>query len=121
MRRILTICFLICVLGVGSRAQYDKYRVLRLDISPGPVYNEVTSIFKDQRGFIWLGTMSGLNRWDGYGFKIFRHDLQDPSSLDDDFIVQILEGPGQKLWVSTREGFNVYNPLTEKFDRDVRS
>lgn len=121
MRRILTICFLICVLGVGSRAQYDKYRFSRLDISQGLSNNEVTSIFKDQRGFIWLGTMSGLNRWDGYGFKIFRHDLQDTSSLDDDFIVAILEGPGQTLWVSTREGFNIYNSLTEKFDRDVRS
>ena len=121
MSRILTICFLVCLLGVDSPAQYDKYRFSRLDISQGLSNNEVTSIFKDQKGFIWLGTMSGLNRWDGYGFKIFRHDLRDSSTLDDDFIVQILEGPGQTLWVSTREGWNVYDPLTEKFNRDTRS
>jgi signal transduction histidine kinase/ligand-binding sensor domain-containing protein/DNA-binding response OmpR family regulator len=102
-----------------SPAQYDKYRFSRLDISQGLSNNEVTSIFKDEKGFIWLGTMSGLNRWDGYGFKIFRHDLRDPNSLDDDFIVQILEGPGQTLWVSTREGLNVYDPLTERFNRNA--
>src|SRR5258708_27742930 len=64
--------------------------------------------------------MSGLNRWDGYTFKIFRHDPRDPNSLNDDFIVQITEGPGNTLWVSTREGFNIYDPLTERFDRNAR-
>src|SRR5882672_2259710 len=77
MRRTLTICFLACCWALASRAQYDKYRFSRLDISHGLSNNEVTCIFKDHRGFLWFGTMSGLNRWDGYTFKIFRNDLRD--------------------------------------------
>jgi signal transduction histidine kinase/ligand-binding sensor domain-containing protein/DNA-binding response OmpR family regulator len=120
MGQKFTIFFLACSLTFLSRAQDDKYRFSRLDISQGLSNNEVTSIFRDQRGFLWFGTMSGLNRWDGYTFKTFRHDLRDSSSLNDDFIARILEGPGHTLWVSTPKGFNIYDPLTEKFDRKAR-
>jgi signal transduction histidine kinase/ligand-binding sensor domain-containing protein/DNA-binding response OmpR family regulator len=120
MRQTLIICCLSCCLSLISRGQYDKYRFSRLDISQGLSNNEVTAILRDQRGFCWFGTMSGLNRWDGYTFKVFRHDLRDSSSLNDDFIVQILEGPGRTLWISTRKGFCIYDPSTEKFDRNAR-
>jgi ligand-binding sensor domain-containing protein len=65
--------------------------------------------------------MSGLNRYDGYHFKIFRHDQKDTSSLTDDFISKIVEGPGNKLWIATRNGMNVFDPLTEKFSRNTAS
>ncbi|HEX9511783.1 MAG TPA: two-component regulator propeller domain-containing protein [Puia sp.] len=112
------IVLLISLLPLWLPAQYDKYRFSRLDISKGLSHNEVTCLFKDEKGFMWLGTMSGLNRYDGYSFKVFKHDLRDSSSISDDFIVQILEGPGHKLWISTRAGFTIYDPLTEKFDRN---
>ncbi len=59
--------------------------------------------------------MSGLNRYDGYQFKIFHHNPSDSTSLIDDFISRILEGPENKLWIDTRKGFNLFDPLTEKF------
>ena len=120
MRRTLTICFWVCLVKTTCWAQYDKYRFSHLDISQGLSNNEVTSVWKDQKGFLWLGTMSGLNRWDGYTFRIFRHDLRDTTTLNDDFIVQVREGPDNTLWVATREGFNIYDPLTERFDRNAR-
>ena len=63
--------------------------------------------------------MSGLDRYDGYEFKIFRHDLHDTNTLSDNFIQGIMEGPGGKLWIQTRNGFNIYDPITEKFDRNI--
>jgi len=118
MYRAFTICFLACWWALVAPAQYDKYRFSRLDISQGLSNNEVTCILKDYKGFVWLGTMSGLNRWDGNTFKVFRHDLRDTGSLSDDFVSQVLEGPGHTLWIATRKGFNIYDPLTEKFNRD---
>ena len=103
---------------LGLSAQYDKYRFSRLDISKGLSHNEVNCIFKDEKGFMWLGTMSGLNRYDGYSFKVFKHDLRDSTSINDDLIIRILQGPGYKLWISTGKGFTIYDPLTEKFDRN---
>lgn len=103
--------------GTGF-SQSDQYAFSRLDISDGLSNNQANCFFKDEKGFLWIGTMSGLNRYDGYRFRIFKHDLRDTSSLSDDFISRILEGPGQKLWIETRSGFNVFDPLKEKFSRD---
>jgi signal transduction histidine kinase/ligand-binding sensor domain-containing protein/DNA-binding response OmpR family regulator len=117
----LGFAFLIIFSSLRVAAQSDKYRFSRLDISQGLSHNEVTSFFRDQKGFLWLGTMSGLNRYDGSNFKIFRHDLRDPTSINDDFISQIWEGPGKRLWIATRKGFVIYDPRTEKFDHRPQS
>jgi signal transduction histidine kinase/ligand-binding sensor domain-containing protein/DNA-binding response OmpR family regulator len=95
--------------------QTTQYAFSRLDISNGLSNNQVNCFYKDKTGFLWTGTMSGLNRYDGYQFKVFRHDPRDSNSLIDDFIARILEGPENKLWVETRKGFNLFDPLTEKF------
>ena len=97
--------------------QDNQFQFSRLDISDGLSHNQVNCIFKDSKGFMWFGTLSGLNRYDGYKFKVFKHSAKDTASLNDDFIVNIYEGPGKKLWIETRNGFNIYDPLTEKFNR----
>ena len=66
---------------------------------------------------MWFGTMSGLNRYDGYHFKVFHHSIYDSATLNDDYVSKIYEGPGNKLWIQTRNTFNVYDPVTEKTDR----
>jgi signal transduction histidine kinase/ligand-binding sensor domain-containing protein/CheY-like chemotaxis protein/AraC-like DNA-binding protein len=101
------------------KAQNDQFQFSRLDINNGLSHNQVNSILKDSKGFMWFGTLSGLNRYDGYKFKIFKHSSSDTSSINDDYIVSISEGPGYKLWVETRNGFNIYDPATEKFSHDI--
>lgn len=64
---------------------------------------------------MWFGTMSGLNRYDGYTFSIFRHNLADTFSINDDYISGIFPVPGNKLYIKTRNGDNIYDPATEKF------
>ncbi len=110
---------IVCLASFSSFGQNIHFQFSRLDISKGLSNNQVNSFFKDRKGFLWVGTMSGLNRYDGYQFKQFRHDLHDTTTLSDDFIHDILEGPGDRLWIQTRNGFNIYDPVTEKFDRNV--
>lgn len=98
------------------RAQPGQYPFTHIDISQGLSNNQVVTIFKDGKGFLWFGTMSGLDRYDGYKFKVFRHDPHDSASLNDDYISRIKEGPEGKMWVDTRQGLNIYDPLTETFD-----
>ncbi|HVM89482.1 MAG TPA: two-component regulator propeller domain-containing protein [Puia sp.] len=98
-------------------AQNSLYQFSRIDISQGLSHNSVNCIFKDSRGFFWFGTMSGLNRFDGYNFKTFRHDINNESSIGDDFVARVLEAPDNKLWIYFRAGMNIYDPVTEKFDR----
>ncbi|MFC0514745.1 two-component regulator propeller domain-containing protein [Mucilaginibacter angelicae] len=100
-------------------AQNGKYQFSQLNRSNGLSNNQVNSVFKDSEGFMWFGTAAGLNRYDGYTFKVFKHDVYNKKSLIDDFITGIFEGPGKKLWVSTRSGYCFYDPETEQFDGDV--
>lgn len=100
-------------------AQSSKYQFSQLNRSSGLSHNQVNCIFKDSEGFMWFGTASGLNRYDGYTFKVFKHDANDKKSLLDDFITNIFEGPDKKLWVATRNGYCFYDPATEQFNSDM--
>ncbi|HEY4155124.1 MAG TPA: two-component regulator propeller domain-containing protein, partial [Puia sp.] len=114
--RILFTLLVIVLSFTDSYAQAG-FQFARLDFTQGLSNNQVNAIYKDAKGFMWFGTMSGLNRYDGYQFKIFRHNLSDTATLNDDYISRICEDPFKKLWIQTREGYNIYDPETEKFNR----
>jgi ligand-binding sensor domain-containing protein len=101
------------------KAQYNQFQFSRLDINNGLSNNQITCIFKDNTGFMWFGTLSGLNKYDGYKFTVFKHSQTDTTSLSDDFIMSIAEGPAGKMWVQTRNGFNIYDPQKESFGHDI--
>lgn len=102
-------------------AQNNEFQFSKLDITNGLSHNQVNCVLKDSKGFMWFGTLSGLNKFDGYKFKVFKHIAGDTTSLNDDFIVSISQGPNDKLWIETRNGYNIYDPATEKFSRDIGS
>jgi len=97
-------------------AQQSQYNFSQLDIFNGLSNNQVNTVFKDDKGFMWFGTMAGLNRYDGYKFRVFKHELRDSTSINDDFITKIIQGPENKMWVNTRSGWNIFDPNTEKFE-----
>ncbi|WP_343693951.1 two-component regulator propeller domain-containing protein [Chitinophaga sp.] len=101
-----------------AQTPQSQYQLTRLDITQGLSANQVNCIYKDSQGFMWFGTMSGLNRYDGYNFKIFRQDIRDTTTIADNFITAIMEGPEGLLWITHRNGQNVYNPQQGNFQRD---
>jgi len=98
-------------------AQDNSYQFSHLNISNGLSDNQVNAIHKDQKGFMWFGTLAGLNRYDGHEFKIFKHNSRDSTSIPDDYIFEIIDGPQKSLWIRTTKGFISYNYQTEKFER----
>ncbi|MGB3005594.1 MAG: two-component regulator propeller domain-containing protein, partial [Chitinophagaceae bacterium] len=103
---------------LNTTGQGRKYNFLKLNTSNGLSHNQVNAIMKDSDGFLWFGTMYGLNRYDGYSFKTFKNKISDKSSIIDNSILAINELPGKKLWINTRIGICIYNSETEKFDAD---
>jgi signal transduction histidine kinase/ligand-binding sensor domain-containing protein/DNA-binding response OmpR family regulator len=76
---------------------------------------------------MWFGTKDGLNRFDGYTFKIFRNDPDNPQSIGNNFIHSLFEDEHQNIWAGTLLGLYKYNPLNESFslieptrNRDIR-
>ncbi len=119
-RHILLLMFLLWIAPVCFAQQNARqYQFRRIDISKGLSHNQVNCILKDSRGFMWFGTMSGLNRYDGHQFKVFKMDVKDSTSIDDDYISRIRELPDGKLLVETRKSMNLYNPATEKFEHNI--
>jgi len=118
----LFILFLLAFLPALLRGQTSasQYQLTRIDITQGLSANQVNCILKDSRGFMWFGTMSGLNRYDGYNFKVFRQALSDSTTLSDNFISSLMEGPDGLLWLTTRNGQNIYHPDKGNFQRDIR-
>lgn len=73
----------------------------------------VSDIVEDERGLIWIGTLDGLNRYDGYKIKIFRHQFHDSTTIDNNEIIKIINDTDGCLWVLTKTGINKFNPYTE--------
>jgi len=87
-----------------------------LTTDDGLSQSSVTCILQDKEGFMWFGTQDGLNRFDGYNFKIFKNNSGDSSSLTNNFIFSIIEDESGTLYIETQGGdFHKYNPRTESF------
>jgi ligand-binding sensor domain-containing protein/signal transduction histidine kinase len=75
-----------------------------------------SQVIQDQYGFIWVGSVDGLARYDGYHFKFFKHDLDDPQSLSSNQVTAVFEDQQGNLWVGTEgEGLDRFNRAQETF------
>src|SRR5690349_5963217 len=90
-------------------------RFVRLGRSQGLSQQRVTDIAQDERGFLWFGTQYGLNRYDGYHFRVFKNDPEDPTSLCGVFISSLFVDRGGKLWIGCEYALDRYDPITETF------
>lgn len=73
-------------------------------------------ILQDSRGFIWAGTQDGLNKFDGYNFKVFKPDVEIENSISHNHIWKIIEDSKNNLWMGTYGGgLNFYDYKNDKF------
>lgn len=89
----------------------------QLSTTEGLSNNSIRCIFRDSRGFLWVGTESGLNKYDGYSFQRY---YRNNSELPDDAINEIFEGPDGNVWFRTSGGYSIYDYRTGKFDNDYK-
>ncbi|MFA6084081.1 two-component regulator propeller domain-containing protein [Mucilaginibacter sp.] len=118
----LKICIsilLLFILQQGLYAQKSSYQFSHLDITNGLSDNQVNCILKDDKGFMWFGTTSGLNRYDGFKIKVFKRDAKNTNSLIENHVMHINQGPEKKLWIFTHNNISIYDPATEKISNKV--
>ncbi|MGH7600521.1 MAG: ligand-binding sensor domain-containing protein, partial [bacterium] len=108
----------ICIPGL-LRSQPKQASFKRYAAAEGLGSSHINCIWQDQRGFLWVGTVSGLYRFDGYTFKAFKRDPVDSTSLSDNIVTVLYEdSPASRdgmLWIGTTNGLNVFDHRTEKF------
>ncbi|HUW07402.1 MAG TPA: two-component regulator propeller domain-containing protein [Williamwhitmania sp.] len=108
---------LLCITAITANAQ-SKNHALQAElftIDNGLSQSSVQCLFIDSKGFLWVGTQDGLNRYDGYSFKIYRNQPTDDRSIASNFIYSIREDTFGTLWIGTQAGLSSFSPVTDKF------
>jgi len=113
--RILRYILLILFCGTSAPAQEMHLNFRQISYKEGLVQSPISNFLQDDKGFIWFGTLKGLNRYDGYEFKTFRYDERNKKSLTNNRVNTIFQDSDKNLWVGTANGVNLYNRNTETF------
>ena len=96
-----------------SYAQSKNLIFNNINIEQGISQSTIEAIFQDSEGYIWLGTNDGLNRYNGYEFKIYNYE-EYQNSISHNGITDITEDKYGNIWVNTVSGVNKINKKTEK-------
>ncbi|CAN5208413.1 sensor histidine kinase [soil metagenome] len=97
-------------------AQEPEVIFERLSLQEGLSHNNVVCMIQDRKGYLWFGTYDGLNRYDGYNFKVFNFDPWNASSLSQNLILSLFEDSRGIIWVGTAGGgLCSFDPASENF------
>lgn len=95
---------------------YGQKNFNQLSVNEGLSHSDVTTITQDKSGIIWMGTNNGLNRFDGYEFKIYKSDLNNKYSIPNNRIKSLLTDSKNRLWIATEsKQLSYFQPKLKKF------
>lgn len=119
MKRLLTLLLMVLTLGAGAQnTEIPDMKFRRLDTRDGLSNSQINYIFQDSKGFVWIGTSYGLNRYDGYRFRTFYSDPSDTTTLRNNYVDMVWEDIDGNLWVRQGMNYSLFNPVTEKVIRN---
>ena len=115
IKRVLLVSFFSAFITSLLYPQDNRVVFSHLDVNNGLSENWIKCIYKDLKGFIWFGTNSGLNRFDGYKFELFQKSISDSTGISDNAVNAITGDSDGNLWVGTGGGVSILNCETYKF------
>jgi len=110
-KKLISILLLLIALDCTAQQYYFRH----YKVENGLSNNSIICSIQDRKGFMWFGTKDGLNRYDGYVFKIFRNIPDDPKTLGNNFILSLQEDRQGVLWVGTYRGLYRFDATNEEF------
>jgi ligand-binding sensor domain-containing protein/serine phosphatase RsbU (regulator of sigma subunit) len=117
LKKHILILFFVSTL-ISSSLVFVQGQVINAElftIDNGLSQTSIHCLLQDKRGFIWIGTQDGLNRYDGYSFRIFKNEPHDTTSISNNYIHSLFEDSQGNIWVGTNLGLNKYDPYENKF------
>ncbi|MCL2650232.1 MAG: response regulator [Candidatus Azobacteroides sp.] len=112
MKKSIVLFF--CIFSFFSGSGSERYYFSNLSLEDGLSQITVLCSFQDSQGFLWFGTRNGLNRYDGYGFEVFRNEPGNNTCISDNHILCITEDAGRNIWIGTNNGLNKLDVSTDK-------
>ena len=108
----------LCLSTIPSHA--EEFCFQSLTTRNGLSSDQVNYIYKDSRGFLWIGTVLGLSRYDGFRFRSYFTQLGNEQSLPGCIISEILEDAMGRLWLKSNYSYSIFDPKTEICMRDPK-
>jgi len=108
----ILLLFILLIDLISPQPFPTKFIFEKLSIENGLSSTAIYALHQDKTGFLWVGTENGLNRFDGYSFKIFKHFPGEKNCLSDNQIWDINEDNIGNLWIATGAGLDKYEPVT---------
>ncbi len=108
--------FALALAVVSAAPASSDVRFERLAIEHGLPGSHVIDLAQDSNGFLWIADLkNGLIRYDGYDFRVYRHDPNVPGSISSNEVRNVYVDPAGTLWIGTAAGLNQYDPRTDRF------
>jgi signal transduction histidine kinase/ligand-binding sensor domain-containing protein/HPt (histidine-containing phosphotransfer) domain-containing protein len=118
MRNLISLFFLFLTFThFPSLASSPTLKFTYLTSNDGLSQSLVSAFYRDHLGYLWVGTSDGLNRYDGYNFKVYRNKIDDPQTLSENYITAISEDDSGNIWIATKRGLNKFDRKTGRFQR----
>ncbi len=108
---LVFICLLFPAFG-QTQFNFEQFTV-----EDGLARNNIHAICRDYQGYIWIGTVEGLNKFDGANMYSYFRDPNQENSLPDDNISFIVEDDSLNLWIGTNQGLVLYNRTKDEFSK----
>jgi signal transduction histidine kinase/ligand-binding sensor domain-containing protein len=105
------------LLSISISVNAQQFFFTGYSISDGLSQSVITCIFQDSRGYIWLGTQNGLNKFNGYSFEIYTYKPDDSTTISNNWIYGITEDRQGNLWIGTKGGLNKFDTHKKRFER----
>ncbi|HJV78152.1 MAG TPA: two-component regulator propeller domain-containing protein, partial [Paludibacter sp.] len=118
---VIKLFLIITLIGVNSMSisGESSYTFCHLTTDDGLSNNSVTALLRDSKGFLWIGTEFGLNRYDGYSFKTFLAQHNMPNTITSNYILGLQEDGLKNLWIDFGNSYVVYNSEKDNFITDI--
>jgi ligand-binding sensor domain-containing protein/signal transduction histidine kinase len=115
--QLIVFILVVSMLGTKAKGIESNTRFKRVEIEKGLSQASAQVIFQDSKGYIWIGTSDGANRYDGQQYKTYKYELDDSNSLTSNNVDDIVQDDDGAIWFATSKGLNRLDSNTEKIKR----
>lgn len=116
-KKSIILLFLVFILSLFSSIDpQERLRCKQISLDDGLSQSTIFSMTQDHKGFLWIATETGLNRYDGYNFKIYLQEPEKPDSLSNSYVWSLLSDSHETLWAGTDNGLSRYNEDLDNFE-----
>ena len=114
---LLFFCVVLQLLYLQTSSQVASPSFIRITTNQGLSQGHVNRILKDQKGFMWFATDGGLNKYDGYTFKVYANQVNNSNSISNDIVYDVAQDKEGFIWAGTGSGLDNFDPKKEVFKR----